>query len=83
METKDRFSEFVELGLHLGYPKCCVDNFADECSDLSRIINRPIRKLTGTGFIPCQVCSDTYTDDELIETITQNRSSELPPFPHY
>ena len=55
------------LGEGLGYPKCCIDEFI-----VADYTNRPTRKFTGTGYVPCESCNEK-THEELEATINANR----------
>jgi hypothetical protein len=68
----------VKWGEYLGYPKCCVDGFVAIWEDV--IINRvkaPVRKLAGTGYIPCTVCNE-LSEEELTRTIEKGRVCPIP-----
>jgi len=62
------------LGKYYGYPQCCVAAF--EVGE--HILEDQLRKLTGTGYIPCRHCNTTKTEAELIEAINSNRIEQLP-----
>lgn len=67
----------IEYGLYLGYPLCCVQSF-DADMMLRRWMTRGKRKLAGTGYIPCAVCNDTKTEEELKDAINANRQHSIP-----
>lgn len=64
-------------GKYYGFPKCCVEAFENG----EHILSGKELKLNGTGYIPCQHCNDTKTEDELVDSINLNRI-EPKPFPH-
>lgn len=59
---------FVNLGLHYGYPQCCIIEFG---ANLGTVDNSH-KKLWGTGYVPCDKCN-TKTEQQLIEEINLNR----------
>lgn len=61
------------LGVYLGFPKCCIDEFLEECG------NKGKRKLDGTGYVPCRICNEK-SEQELIEAISIKRVCK-DPFP--
>lgn len=65
-----------QAGQQLGYPQCCIDSFS-----VLAHMNKPERKLTGTGYVPCAECNQK-TETELVTVIQENRDPSLPPFPH-
>lgn len=65
-----------EIGNLLGFPSCCIKEFIT----LDHV-GGPKRKLTGTGYVPCESCNDLFSEEELISRIMENRSEGLPPFP--
>jgi hypothetical protein len=73
------------IGLWLGYPLCCVANFADRIRAFreGRFEDIPRnQKLDGTGFVPCPECNATKSEDELRREITTARICPAP-FPEY
>ena len=64
------------VGDYLGYPKCCREAFQTE-----DYRTRPVRKLDGTGYVPCAEC-DRKSVDDLIATINSNRKA-VAPFPEF
>lgn len=59
---------FVSLGLHYGYPKCCIMEFALWFGQ----IDNSHKKLWGTGYVPCAQCN-RKTEQQLIDAINLNR----------
>jgi len=55
-------------GRYYGYPPCCIEAFNKE----QHKVNRIKRKLSGTGYIPCDICNQK-TEEELIKIIESNR----------
>lgn len=72
-------TQFKEFGLYYGYPVCCTESLLNDIST-GYFLNRPPRKLQGTGFVPCEDCNNKYTEEELISKINENRSKILEPF---
>lgn len=72
-------SSFHLYGYVYGYPACCIKEFYHHVKNKS-YLSRPVRKLDGTGYIPCKTCNFKYTEDQLIENINKNRSSGLRKF---
>lgn len=60
------------LGKYFGYPKCCVEEF------LKFEHMQDVRKLYGTGFIPCKKCNETKSRRELKSEIARNRICPTP-----
>lgn len=77
----ERTDWFVTAGTWLGYPKCCIDDFIYRFGTYCPSTAQTKRPLHGTGFVPCPICSATYTDEELIAKINANRQCPTP-FPH-
>jgi hypothetical protein len=76
--------DLLQLGMYLGFPKCCVLEFKEylmACRSKNRPTPRPERKLSGTGYVPCAECNHK-TEAQLVETITENRMCPEP-FPNY
>lgn len=61
------------MGRFLGFPECCILDF---CS--RKGVPKKARKLSGSGFIPCLECSNTYSEIELIDHINKNRTFSEP-----
>ena len=73
---KDDYSQIrTIMGNYYGYPACCVEAFEREDHT-----TRPTRKLSGTGYVPCEACNDKYTEAELIANIDANRVMKSPTF---
>lgn len=70
---------YYQLGKHFGYPECCIIEFNLHV-DNRTFMTRPLRKLSGTGYIPCENCNTKYTTKELIENINKERNDKLPKF---
>lgn len=66
---------WVAMGLHFGYPKCCIDSFIQ-----LKHINTGPRQLDGSGYIPCDWCNEHKTTEQLINTINFNRDPSLGAF---
>lgn len=79
-EVAVRAKAWHDNGVRYGFPKCCVDEFVGRLYTSSLI--REKRKLDGTGFVPCVVCNETKTEEQLVQEIAVNRNHGLPPFPH-
>jgi hypothetical protein len=71
-------SYFVLAGRWLGYPECCIQDFLLRFDTYNPSVAYVKRPLHGTGFVPCPICSATYTDEELIAKIEANRKCPLP-----
>lgn len=56
------------LGKYLGYPSCCINDFMNNFGRKNVIM----RKLSGTGYIPCQNCNKK-TENELLFEINKKR----------
>lgn len=67
---------WVMQGKMFGYPKCCIESFIE----LRHLKSGRIRKLNGTGFIPCATCNELKTEEQMIEQINKDRNPELEPF---
>lgn len=67
---------WLKTGLLFGYPNCCVDSFLQ----LNHLKTGIVRKLNGTGFIPCDRCNIHKTEEEMIQEINKNRCREFKPF---
>ena len=59
---------FTHLGLHYGYPRCCIEEFRKGFGQ----VDNSAKKLWGTGYVPCTTCN-TKTEQQLIEAINLNR----------
>lgn len=73
------------LGLWLGYPLCCIRNFAHRIAAFreGRFDDIPQQqKLDGTGFVPCPTCHASKSEDALREEIAACRVCTQP-FPEY
>ncbi len=64
-------SMFEIYGLFFGYPECCVKQFTH---DVDNGISTKGKKLWGTGYIPCNNCNTTKTEQQLIDNINKRRS---------
>lgn len=77
--------DWVELGLYLGYPVCCVIDFSGRMhlayTEHYDLLDRKARPLSGSGYVPCPLCAQK-TEEELIATIVANRKCPTP-FPEY
>ena len=73
------YNNFHLYGYVFGYPLCCIEEFIDHVKNNS-YMSRPLRKLNGTGYIPCSSCDSKYTEEQLISNINKNRSSKLKNF---
>lgn len=62
---------FEIYGLFFGYPECCVKQFTH---DVDNGISTKGKKLWGTGYIPCNNCNTTKTEQQLIDNINKRRS---------
>lgn len=79
-----------QFGKYLGYPKCCIDEFDTRAFakpsaylDTPReVLQRTHSKIHHKGYVPCDACFATYSEDQLIERIQANRQHSVP-FPHY
>lgn len=67
---------WLKMGRAFGYPTCCIQSFIE----LRHIEDQVVRKLNGTGYIPCAQCNITKTKEQMIQEINKNRSREYPPF---
>ena len=67
------FDTFHRHGRYFGYPDCCIDAFTR-----FEHLGQPKRKLHGTGFVPCLVCEESKTIDQLKEEIERNRLCPIP-----
>lgn len=66
--------DVINDGILFGYPKCCIDEFVYKERDEEKVI----RKLFGTGYVPCAVCHESKTEQELVDAINKNRNLPLP-----
>lgn len=87
MSFDDTSAMWEEFGRKYGYNKCCIESFVEEARlyieyGINLQAKRDGRKLVGTGFIPCQHCSDTKTEVQLVEEIMDKRDKSLPLFPY-
>ena len=65
-----------DMGKYFGYPTCCIASFVRlEHRDDRGLSDRP---LIGTGFVPCKICSQTKTAEQLEAEIALNRECPLP-----
>lgn len=76
-----------ELGRYLGYPDCCIEAFVSHAQSNYRdtsdaVLERTHPKMHLRGYIPCNDCFNTFTEDELIARI-QERRQHPEPFPHF
>lgn len=69
------------FGRTFGYPECCIESFKAEAFNNHVLINREVRLLDGTGFLPCVQCNEKHTEQSLIALINENRLPTLVPFP--
>lgn len=53
------------LGLHYGYPECCVRQFSCEATTV-----RPLgeRRLGFVDYVPCDACLETYLHEYVVGT---------------
>jgi hypothetical protein len=63
------------IGAALGYPTCCTHYY------LTRSEQGHPRALTGTGFVPCDVCNARVLAGEGIIDHAARVARGLPPFP--
>lgn len=76
MDLNHRTIHWILMGYGLGYPTCCIKAFLE----LSHMTDYTVRKLQGTGFIPCIHCNNTKTTGEMVDEINRARNSDLPKF---
>lgn len=59
---REAFLFHFGLGLHYGYPECCVLQFSCEATTL-----RPLgeRRLGFQDYVPCEACMDRYLEEYL------------------
>lgn len=77
MTEEQRGARWYALGILFGYPICCIQSFL-----MMEHLGQPLRKLNGTGFIPCHRCNEEKTEEELVAAINLARQPDLPPFPN-
>jgi len=85
-DLSDREADWVEQGMHYGYPACCIVAFVDRCRRRSTpawvlCVDHP---WDGTGFVPCADCRPIAAADFskfVAENIAPMRSHPHP-FPH-
>jgi hypothetical protein len=85
MEFDPETSDSTLLGLWLGYPACCINNFVERIRAFreGRFADIPQhQKLDGTGFVPCPACHAAKSEETLREEIAACRVCEQP-FPEY
>ncbi len=71
-EIKDHWKA---MGLHFGYPDCCIEAFVtgvNKCDTAGKY------KLQYTGYVPCKTCNETFTEEQMVATIEFNRWEEEP-----
>lgn len=70
---------FRDMGAYFGYPSCCVQEFVDFVKhlDSGKHIDRGLRKLTGTGYVPCVKCNEK-SEQDLLSEIAKNRAHPEP-----
>jgi hypothetical protein len=69
--SKEKQEYWTKMGLMYGYPMCCIEEF------LIVEIPRPVRKFSGTGYIPCAKCNEK-TEQVMIDEIEKNRTWHKP-----
>jgi hypothetical protein len=71
----DEFVTRLDMGLHLGYPSCCVEYYLSLSTmyDLGLEPDNRTTKLWGSGFAPCPT-HDEFSEAELITLVNENRS---------
>lgn len=67
---------WIQAGLQFGYPLCCINAFCNMAH-----VGGSVRKLNGTGFVPCKVCNQTKTEAFMRDEIQKARDPSIPPFP--
>ena len=69
------------VGLLLGYPRCCIEDFIGRVTGKRPLEHDP-RLFNGSGFVPCAKCSVTFADapDDLETLINSQRHELLPRF---
>jgi hypothetical protein len=69
--TESQKEHFKKMGRMFGYPECCINDFL--------IVELPRRQseFTGTGYVPCEVCSKK-SRQELLDVIAINRKFPKP-----
>jgi hypothetical protein len=62
------------MGRHYGYPPCCIDDYFARSAriDLGLPIDDDVRKLDGSGFVPCRE-HDRFPKGLLLEVVRSNR----------
>lgn len=66
---------WTSTGIWFGFPKCCIAAF-EHLEHMSKDTeNWP---LIGTGFVPCEKCATTKTEEQLIQEISANRFCPAP-----
>lgn len=90
---EDWYNRNAPLGLDLGYPQCCVNEFCAQPPELLK--GKPTREdiqrhdagfLNNqfTGFIPCAKHSREIIAREItLESLIKNRSNEFGQFPNH
>lgn len=74
MTRQEAITEETNLGIHLGYPKCCIDSFIFR--NINRIGIHAVQELVHNknGFIPCFECSCKILQGETtLDKLIQNR----------
>lgn len=61
-------AHWISMGMQFGYPPCCIMAFVQ-----LEHIGEPERKLHGTGFIPCKLCNEEFTEQQLVDQINKHR----------
>jgi len=76
-------SYYKMLGIHLGYPVCCVNEFNDLC-EAGHMPGKLAGKgpWSGTGFIPCAAHREQIRNGVSVEALITNRRSRYP-FPRF
>lgn len=69
---------WVSAGIWFGFPKCCISAF-EQLAHISK--NTDNWPLIGTGFVPCEECATTKTEEQLLQEIAANRFCPVP-FPN-
>lgn len=85
-------AENYDLGISLGYPKCCVEQFCEQ----SPLVLKKSKRTTSdvdrynagfigdnySGFIPCSHHANEIISGKIkLQDLVQNRDSKFPPFP--
>lgn len=66
---------WVIYGIYFGFPHCCIREFGDRMSIFQPAPKN--RKLKGTGFVPCEHCTQK-SEAQLISEINSERLCPTP-----